>query len=257
MNKDYIMSLAEKDVRIDGRKFDEYREVSIETGVSMNAEGSARCKIGDTEVIVGIKMAIGTPYPDAADEGSIVVGAELLPMSNPDFESGPPGKQAIELARIIDRGVRESKAIDFKKLCIKEGEKCWMVFIDIYSINDDGNLIDAAGLATLTALNGAKFHKLDKDDNINYKEYGDKKVELELMPITCTFGKVNGKIIIDPNNDEESALDARLSIATFNGKVYAMQKGLDRGFTLEEIEYMIDVAIAKEKELKTLIKEQK
>jgi exosome complex component RRP42 len=132
-----------------------------------------------------------------------------------------------------------------------------MVFIDIYSINDDGNLIDAAGLATLTALNGAKFHKLDKDDNINYKEYGDKKVELELMPITCTFGKVNGKIIIDPNNDEESALDARLSIATFNGKVYAMQKGLDRGFTLEEIEYMIDVAIAKEKELKTLIKEQK
>src|SRR3989344_5821204 len=253
MDHEYVISLIENNSRIDGRKFSEYREIVIETGISKNADGSARCKIGDTEVIVGVKMDTGEPYPDSPDEGSIIVGAELLPLSNPEFELGPPGTQAVELARIVDRGIRESKAVDFKKLCIRERERCWILFIDIYPINDDGNLIDASALAALAALNGARFRELD-NDKVNYKEYSNKKVKLELLPITCTFGKINGKIIVDPNSKEESVLDARLSIASANGKIYAMQKGGDKGFTIEEINYMMDIAIEKEKELKRLIK---
>src|SRR3989344_3464075 len=108
MNGDYINSLFEQDKRVDGRRVDEYREVIIEKNISKNAEGSARCKIGDTEVIVGIKMDIGTPYPDSPDEGSIIVTAELTPMASPDFELGPPSPWATEIARIVDRGIRES-----------------------------------------------------------------------------------------------------------------------------------------------------
>ena len=129
--------------RFDNRKTEEFREILVETGVSKNAEGSARVKIGNTEVIVGIKMSVGTPYPDSPNKGNLMTTAELLPLSSPRFESGPPKFEAIELGRIIDRGVRESKFIEFEKLCIKEGEKVWTVFIDIYSINDDGNLLDA------------------------------------------------------------------------------------------------------------------
>jgi exosome complex RNA-binding protein Rrp42 (RNase PH superfamily) len=73
-----------------------------------------------------------------------MVGAELLPLSNPDFESGPPGIQAVELARVVDRGIRESKCLDFKKLCIKQGEKAWIILIDIVTLNDAGNLFDAS-----------------------------------------------------------------------------------------------------------------
>jgi len=248
-----VLKSLNKGIRYDGRKLDEYREITVEYGAVANAEGSARVKIGKTEVIAGVKMIVDKPYPDKPGEGSIMVGAELLPLSNPEFEPGPPGTQAIELARIIDRGIRESKAVSFKKLCIKKGEKCWMVFIDVYTINDDGNLIDAGALATLAALNGARFHKLE-DDKINYNEYSNDKIKLEVVPITCTFGKINGKIILDPNSKEEKVLDARLSIATSNGKIYALQKGGDKGFTMEEINHMIDTAIHKEKELKRLIK---
>ncbi len=254
MDHEYVISLIENNSRIDGRNFNECRKIIIETNISKNANGSARCKFGDTEVVVGVKMDVGEPYPDSPDEGSIVVGAELLPLSSPEFELGPPGTQATELARIVDRGIRESKAVDFKKLCIKEGEKCWILFIDIYTINDDGNLIDAAALAALAALNGARFNKLDKDYEINYNEHSNEKIKLELLPVTCTFGKINGKIIIDPNSKEEKVLDARLSISTGNGKIYAMQKGGDKGFTLDEINHIIDMAIEKEKELKRLIK---
>jgi exosome complex component RRP42 len=253
MNNEYILSLIQQDKRIDERKLDEYREIKIESKISKNAEGSARCKIGDTEVIAGVKMDIGEPYPDSPDEGTIVVNAELSPIASPLFELGPPGDQATELARVIDRGIRESKAIDFKKLCIKKGEKIWMVFIDVYPLNDDGNLIDASVLATLAALKQVRFPKLE-DDKVVFGEFTEKKLELNKLPITFTFGKINNKIILDCNSKEESVLDARLSISVNEGNIHAMQKGGDKSIILDEIEKMIDIAIGKEKELRGLLK---
>src|SRR3989344_8274335 len=132
--QNHVVSLLEKNIRLDGRKFDEFRKILIEYGISSkSAEGSARVKIGNTEVVAGVKFAVGSPFPDTPDDGAIIANVELLPLSSPDFESGPPGIQSIEYARAsIDRGLRESKAIDLKKLCIKKGEKIWMVMIDAY-----------------------------------------------------------------------------------------------------------------------------
>src|SRR3989339_2284699 len=160
--KNHIIKLFTSDTRLDGRKFTEYRKpFKVETGFTNTAEGSARVILGKTEVIAGVKMEVMEPYPDTQDEGSIMVGAELLPLSSPEFELGPPGIQAIELARVVDRGIRESKAIDFKKLCITPGKKIWMVIIDICPINDAGNLFDASSLAALAALENTVFPKFD------------------------------------------------------------------------------------------------
>ena len=145
--EDHVKKLLMTEKRFGGRKLDEFRKIEVEYGVSAkSAEGSARVKIGDTEVIAGIKMEVGVPYPDQPEKGTLMAGVELLPLSSPEFESGPPSIKSIELARVVvDRGIRESDALDLKKLCIKKGEKMWMVIIDNYSINDDGNLADAIG----------------------------------------------------------------------------------------------------------------
>ena len=253
MNREYIESLMENGKRIDGRKLDEHRKVSIEYDVSKNAEGSARCRMGDTEVIVGVKMSMGEPYPDSPDEGTIVVTTELNPIASPEFESGPPGTKATELSRIVDRGIRESKALDFKKLCIKKGEKIWMVFIDIYAVNDGGNLVDAAVLAALAALNKARLPKVEKD-KIIFGEFTNKTLKLEKMPILTTCYKINGKIFVDPNYHEEKIINSRLSISVFNGKIHALQKGGDETLNLDEVKQMIDIAINKEKELSKYLK---
>src|SRR3989339_1242758 len=157
----HLIRLFESNTRLDGRKFTDYRPVKVEVNVTNTAEGSARVIIGKTDVIAGVKMEIMEPYPDTPNEGSIMVGAELLPLSSPEFELGPPGIQAIELARVVDRGIRESKAIDFKKLCITPGKKIWMVIIDICPINDAGNLFDAASLAALAALKDTRYPAFD------------------------------------------------------------------------------------------------
>jgi len=257
--KNHIHALLEKDQRLDGRKLDEIRKnITIEYGVSPNsAEGSARVKIGNTEVVAGIKFEVIEPYPDQPDKGTIMAGVELLPLSSPEFESGPPNIWAVELARaVVDRGLRESGAIDFKSLCIKKNEAAWAVIIDVYSMNDDGNLADAIGLCALAALKDAKFPKYDeKSKKVIYEERTNKGISLKEMPIPITVIKIKDKILVDPSLDEEECADARLTITTLeDGRVCALQKGEREPLTIEDVEKMIDLSIKKGKELRKLFK---
>lgn len=240
---DRIKKYLKEGKRFDNRKPDEFREITIETGVSENAEGSARVKIGKTEVLVGIKMNIGEPYPDSPNKGNLMVTAELLPLSSPRFESGPPKFPTIELGRVIDRGIRESKFIEFEKLCIKEGEKVWTVFVDIYSINDDGNLFDAAGMGAIAALKNAKMPKYDeKEEKIVYGEKTKNNIPLSKeIPIAITIHKLGENLIVDPTREEEDISEARVTIGSSNGIISSMQKGNSHSIKKEEFEKALDI----------------
>jgi exosome complex component RRP42 len=264
IKRDFLKKLAKENKRADGRKFDEFRDIEIEVGMISKAEGSAKVKIGNTQVITGIKMDVGEPYPDSPDSGVMTTAAELIPMASPDFESGPPREDAIELARVVDRGIRESGIIEVDKLCISPGEKVWIIFIDIHILDYDGNLFDAASLASLAALMTAKvpIDRLDEENRAKfvknrlidmYKIKGidesiikkeDSKLDLKLFlkepPISCTSIKFNDLMIMDPSLDEEEIAEARLTVATDEkGDIRAMQKGLNGSFTVEEIKKVI------------------
>ena len=253
VRRDYILSLLEQGERIDGRDFYEYRPIEIEKGVISKSEGSAKVKIGNTQVLVGIKLSIGEPYPDSPNEGVLTTNAELVPLASPTFEPGPPDENAIELARVVDRGIRESECIDLEKLCIEEGEKVWVVFIDIHVLDYDGNLFDASSLGAIAALLDARFPKVE-DDNIIYSEKTSKKLPIIDKPIETTFAKLGNSIILDPCLDEESVMDARLTVATTeNGEYCALQKGGIGTFTPDEILEIIDVSLEKGKELRKFL----
>ncbi|MFH1978136.1 MAG: exosome complex protein Rrp42 [Candidatus Aenigmatarchaeota archaeon] len=257
LQENYILTLASMNTRIGKRGDEEFRKIEIDKNPIEKAEGSARVKIGKTDVLVGVKLGVGEPFSDKEDEGILMTGAELNPLASLDFELGPPREEAIELARVIDRGIRESHAVDLKKLCIRKGEKVWMVFIDINILNHDGNLMDAAGLAAIIALSNTKMLEY-KDDKIVYeKKKGD--LPLNNKPISITFAKISSpknnvsKIIVDPSRDEEKAMTGRLTVTTTDkGNVCAMQKG-GSSFTLEEIYKAVDIAIKKGQELRKMI----
>jgi len=155
VKRDYLLGLAKEGKRVDGRGFDEYRKITIERNIIKNAEGSAKVKIGNTMVMAGIKLEIGEPYPDSPEEGTMTTSVELPPLASPEFEPGPPTPDAIEIARVIDRGIRESEYIHLDKLVVEPGEKVWIVFIDIHVLDYDGNLFDAGSLAASVALQHA------------------------------------------------------------------------------------------------------
>jgi exosome complex component RRP42 len=228
--------LIEKSKRLDGRGLEDYREIKIEQGVIEKAEGSARVLLGKTEVLVGVKIETGTPFPDTPNNGVLTVNAELVPLASPTFEPGPPDENSIELARIVDRGIRESKAIDTEKLCIEPGKKVFVIFVDIYVLNHDGNLIDASALAAVAALLNTKMPNYEiKDGEVEIKQ-GYTPLPMKSRPITVTIGKMNNKLIVDPWLEEEQVMDARLSMA-FNdeGNICATQKGGSGYFTPQQI----------------------
>jgi exosome complex component RRP42 len=252
VDQDYVMRLASKGQRKDGRKPDEFREVHVETGVIENAEGSAKVRMGGTEVLVGVKLGIGQPFDDRPEEGILMTNAELSPLSSPFFESGPPREDAVELARVIDRGIRESHTIETDKLCITPKEKVWMVFIDISIMNHDGNLIDAAGLAAAAALSTAKMPDY-ADEKINHDKR-TKKLPVKFKPVPVTAYKVNGQIFLDPDLGEEFASTNRLTVTTKDdGNVCAMQKGGTESLSPEEINKVLELSTKRGKELRKLL----
>jgi exosome complex component RRP42 len=251
-----IAQLIAKGKRLDGRGITDYREIRIEPGLVERAEGSARVLLGKTEVLAGIKIEVGTPYPDTPNEGVLTVNAELVPLASPSFEPGPPNEKAIELARVVDRGIRESKAIDLKKLCIKPGKKVFIVFVDVYVLNHDGNLIDASALAALTALLNTKMFNYELEgDEVKIKT-SRTPLPVRKHPIAITFAKINDTLVVDPWLEEEQIMDARLTITTDDdGNICAIQKGGSGCFTSKQVLETAKIAKEKAQELrKKLVK---
>jgi exosome complex component RRP42 len=186
-----IANLAAKNTRLDGRKLDQIRDIVVDTNAAGKAEGSALVRLGRTKVIAGVKVGVGEPFSDRPESGVLMTGAEFSPISSPDFEPGPPRENSIELARVVDRGIRESGAIDLDKLCIEPKEKVWMVFVDINILDNFGNLIDAAALASAAALNQAVFPKYE-DGAVVFTEKTKKKLPVKYKPVACTSFKVGG-----------------------------------------------------------------
>ncbi len=250
----YALELIQSGKRLGGRDLNQFRGLEIKEGVINTAEGSAYVKLGNTQVIAGVKMGVATPFPDSPNEGVFSVSAEFTPLASSEFESGPPGENAVELARVVDRGIRESKTIEMEKLVITPGEKVYSVFIDIHIIDNQGNLLDAAALAALTALLNARVPKLDEDGKIIRTEHVG-KLPVVHKPITVTVCKAGDKLFLDPTLEEESVIDAKLTIAVReDDKICAMQKQGGRGIEFDMIEQFVDIAMEKSKELRKLVK---
>lgn len=246
LTKQFLRKMFKENTRFDGRKLLDLKEVSIEYGVSNKAEGSARVKLGKTEVIAGVKLTVGEPYPDSMDKGNLIVSGDLLPLASPRFELGPPGFAGIEVPRLVDRMIRESGMIDFKKLVIKEGEKVWNVYIDLYPLNDDGALVDAASIACVAALRNAHIPILDDDGRVDYEKKGKEKLPIskDCVPLSFTFYKLGESIILHPTREEEEACETKVTLGAskFNGTlmINSCQKGWTTPFSAKEIEHIMD-----------------
>src|ERR671928_1595576 len=164
LRKQQMWDALSKGKRLDGRDFNELRPLLIETDIIKKANGSARVKLGDSEVIAGIKVETGEPFEGLENKGALIVSAEVLPTASPYIEPGPPDEETVELARVVDRGVRESEMIDLDKLVLIPGKTVYTIFVDCSIINTDGNLFDATSYAVVSALVSSKIPVFEIQD---------------------------------------------------------------------------------------------
>ncbi|MEM1597760.1 MAG: exosome complex protein Rrp42 [Pyrobaculum sp.] len=244
LRREQIRRLAVAKARVDGRALDQTRDVEIKVGVVKTADGSAEVKLGKTHVVAGVKVGLGQPFPDAPDEGVLVVSAEVLPHASPYTEVGPPDESAIELARVVDRGIRHCGYVDFKKLAV-EGGKAYVLWVDLYVINDDGNLVDASNLAAVAALKNTALPAVVKDEvgalRLDRNNKSPLPLDVDKVPVAVSVGKIGGALLLDPTLEEELSLDGRLTFTFAQDKIVAAQKTLGH-FTQAELEQALDLA---------------
>jgi len=254
-----IADLLEQGKRIDGRAFDEPRKLNIETGVIQKAEGSARVHLGDTVVVTGIKVQLDKPFPDLGDKGIFICTAELSPLSHPSVETGPPNEAVIELARVVDRGIRESGMVDLSQLVLEKDKSVIGIFADNSVIDYDGNLFDACSYASTAAILTTKIPKWEMKDGVPTLVEGQEyDAPITTIPISVTMGRIGDHIIVDPNADEWSCMDARITITTnSDGNICALQKGGNDGFTLEQLTKCGETSVSVGSKIREILKQAK
>ena len=256
LRKQQMWEAISKGKRLDGRNLDEIRPIEAEVNVIRKANGSSKVNLGNSEVVAGVKVETGRPFEGLENKGALILSAEILPTASPYIEPGPPDEETIELARVVDRGIRESEMIDLDKLVLVPGEIVYTIFVDCSIINADGNLFDATSYAVVSALISSKIPIFKVQDGKVIDSGDVQEPPLTTIPISITAARVGDAVILDPTAEEEACMDARITITTnSNSDFTAVQKGSTGAFTLEQLKKTAEAARIKGIEVRSKIKE--
>lgn len=255
LRKQQMLEALSRGKRLDGRNFESYRELEIEIGIIDKANGSAKVKLGNTEVLAGVKVETGEPFEGLEDKGALIMSAEVLPTASSHVEPGPPDEEAIELSRVVDRGIRESQMLDLSKLALIPGKIVYTIFVDCSIINSDGNLLDATSYAVVAALLTCKLPVFEVQNDRVVDTGNIMPPPLTTIPISVTAVRIGDSVLLDPTMEEEACMDARITITTqSDGSLVAIQKGYTGPFTINQILQAVETARNKGEENRSKIK---
>lgn len=257
MYTEYILKLIKRGERIDNRGLLDYRPISVILNPIEKADGSSLIRLGRTQVLTGVKLELGSPFPDRPNEGILQVHAEFVPLASPSFEPGPPDENAIELARVIDRSIREPRAVKLDELVIEPGRLVWIVYNDIYLIDHGGNAIDASMISSMLALASTKMPSLLHTETGYRINRSSRSANLPISTIvtTVTMAIIGDIILVDPTIEEEALADAIITLAIDEKeRICGAQKRGEKGIPRAILDKAIDIAIEKSKYLISTIK---
>jgi exosome complex component RRP42 len=255
LRKQQMLEALSRGKRLDGRNFESYRDLEIEIGIIDKANGSAKVKLGNTEVLAGVKVETGEPFEGLENKGALIMSAEVLPTASSHVEPGPPDEEAIELSRVVDRGIRESQMLDLSKLALIPGKIVYTIFVDCSIINSDGNLLDATSYAVVAALLTSKFPVFEVQNDKVVDTGNVMPPPLTTIPISVTAVRIGDSVLLDPTMEEEACMDARITITTqSDGSLVAIQKGYTGPFTINQILQAVETARNKGEENRSKIK---
>ncbi|CAI5722542.1 unnamed protein product [Peronospora farinosa] len=281
-------------VRADGRELLQQRKIRVQFRRS-ESESQAEVQLGRTRVIGNVHGEIVPPFPDRPTEGFLHFSVELSPMASPSFEASSSASRgaassvvAAELARLVERGVRESRALDTEALAVVAGEKVWAITCHVHVVDHGGNLVDAASLAAIAALMHYRRPEVAVKEGTggiggvtvySVDEYAAVPLSLHHIPISISFcflqpaAKIYGSnrndadvdayedgdpvIFMDPTDREERITDARMSF-TFNSfrELCTVHKIGGAAISPTCVLRCANVAAARVVELTTFLKEE-
>ncbi|XP_063548853.1 exosome complex component RRP42 [Cydia strobilella] len=210
--KVFILHGVQDDYRSDGRSNIDYRPMELETDVVSHASGSARLRLANTDILVGVKTEIDVPKPDKPNMGKIEFFVDCSANATPEFEGRGGEQLANSIANLMQRAYHSSQAFDLKQLSILEGKQCWKLYIDVLILESGGNLCDAVSLAVKAALFNTRIPLVkaalmdggNVDLQLSDDPYDSKLLNVGSAPLLVTLCKIGDKCVVDPSAEEES-----------------------------------------------------
>lgn len=215
-------------IRPDGRPLGRARDTTIALGAVASANGSALAKIGCTTMLAAVKLEVMTPKAESPDEGCIAIDFHMPPICSPLVRPGRPAEAAQVITKQLTDIILSSGMIDLKELSLVSGKAAWMAYLDIYCLDADGALFDAALLSAVAAFSHLQIPVVSLNDNgrivlLSEENSGamwekepvnkeKRKLNLDTLPFSLTCVLHKNYILADPSAEEESIMETYLTV---------------------------------------------
>lgn len=228
-------------MRPSGRKIDQMREVSIETGVNRHAEGSCLIRMGDTHVLCTASVEERVP-PFLRNSGLGWVTAEygMLPRATTtrmrrEAKAGPTGRTQ-EIQRLIGRSLRAGVdrvalgerqiTVDCDVIQADGGTRCaaitggWVALrLAVNRLMQAGAVLSDPLVAPVSAIScgiyaGQPVLDLDYPEDSeagvdgNFVMTGEQLIEVQMSAEGATFSRAQMELLLDLAAQGNAALSA-------------------------------------------------
>ena len=215
--------------RLDNRKNNQLREVSIIPDFNIHAEGSALIKFGNTHVICNASIEKAVPrWMQDKKTGWITAEYGMLPRStnermNREAQRGKQSGRTMEIQRLIGRSLRQ--VVDLNKLT------GYTITIDCDVIQADGGTRTASITGGTIALCKA-LQKIGKEDAINN------------LVAAVSVGIFENELILDLNYQEDSNAQCDVNIVMNDNMDFIEVQGTgeETAFSKEQFNGLMEIA---------------
>ncbi|WVZ71495.1 hypothetical protein U9M48_020079 [Paspalum notatum var. saurae] len=286
-------------VRPDGRHLSEARHTTIALGAVYSAHGSALIRLGETvmrslpsssspfsplffpallasrapqlfdempsqAMLASVKLEVMSPPAESPDEGSVAVEFHMPPICSPLVRPGRPADVAPVISKALEDVLMSSGTINLKDLCLINGKASWLAYLDIYCLNADGSLFDAALISAVAAFTHLEIPLVSVGDDGRVFTVGgnEGKTKFELVnrekrklalggipfSLTCALHKDN--VLADPTSEEESVIETYITVVVDSSdRLVSIQKLGGAVTSMETVKECISLAKERRRKL--------
>uniref|UniRef100_S4RYT0 Exosome component 7 n=1 Tax=Petromyzon marinus TaxID=7757 RepID=S4RYT0_PETMA len=250
--KAFIVHGVQDGVRGDGRGCEDFRVVELETEVVSNTSGSARLRLGQTDVLVGVKAELGSPRLDCPDEGYLEFFVDCTTSSanaTPEFEGRGGEDLSLEISSALQRSFAHAGCLDLRSLCILPRQQCWVLYVDVLLLEYGGNVFDAASIAVKAALFNTRIptvHVSEDEEGVREIELSDDpydcvRLEVARVPCIVTLSKIGQRHVVDASLEETCCCRASLMVSvTAAGAITGLRKAGPGSLHPDSVCHMIE-----------------
>ena len=221
-------------MRPSGRKLDEMRNVSIETNITMHAEGSCIIKMGDTHVICTATVEDRVPpFIKGSGMGWVTAEYGMLPRSTGsrmrrEAASGKQGGRTVEIQRLIGRSLRAG--VD--RLALGERQ----ITIDCDVIQADG------GTRCASITGGWLALRLAIDKLLDSGAISTDPLISPVSAISCGIYAGQPILDLDYSEDSEAGVDGNFIMLESGNMVEIQISAEGATYTRDELNSLINLA---------------